>query len=353
MRRHLRSLRVQLAVAGFLAIYLPVLFLFGVTELTEDETAETGATGATTTTDTDGTGRPPWATWTVVLLAPTAAALAWWWSGRAVGPIERVRSVAGDIEASDLGRRIALTHGPTEVVALADAFDAMLERLEHAADAQRRLVEETSHELRTPLAVLVTNADVVLSHPEPTEADYRRAIERSAAAAARLRTTVDELLVDARGRARVVDRRPTDLVALVRDVVDEARVLAAAGDVGIDLVAPASATGAVDAPTVRRAVANLVDNAVRHAPAGTTVEVVVRLDGTHLAVAVTDEGPGVARDQQERIFQRFVDGGTEASGSGLGLAIARHVAVAHGGGVAVRSPAASGRGAEFTLTVRR
>ena len=353
MTARLRSLRVQLAVVGFVAIYVPVLLVFGVTVLAEDETSETDTGGPRATTETETSERPPWAAWTVVLLAPTAAAVSWWWSGRAVRPIERVRTVAEDIGASDLGRRISLDHGPTEVVALADAFDAMLERLEGAADTQRRLVEETSHELRTPLAVLVTNAEVVLSQPDPTEADYRRAIERSVAAADRLRSTVDDLLVDARGRARVIDRQPSELVDLVRGIVDEARVLAAHAEVGVGLAAPASVPIAVDEPTVRRALSNLVGNAVRHAPPGSTVDVEIRLDRGHVAVIVTDQGPGVAGDQQERIFERFVDGGTRASGSGLGLSIARHVAIAHGGDVTVRSPGASGRGAQFTLTLRR
>ena len=98
-------------------------------------------------------------------------------------PIDRVRRVAEDIEGSDLSRRIGLDHGPTEVVALAASFDAMLDRLEHAAETQRQLIEEASHELRTPLSVLMTNADVTLAHPDPTIEIYRQGLERSRSAA--------------------------------------------------------------------------------------------------------------------------------------------------------------------------
>jgi signal transduction histidine kinase len=344
-----RSLRVRLAVLGFLAIYLPVLLLFGVTVVT-DETIE--SRDGVVTTDTS-THRSSWPGWTVVALGPAAGALAWWGAGRAVRPIDRVRAVAEDIEASDLGRRIGLDRGPTELVSLAASFDAMLDRLERAADTQRQLIEETSHELRTPLSVLTTNADVLLADPNPTIDAYRRGLERSKAAAARLRATIDDLLVDARGRARTLDRRPADLVAIVRDVADEARLLAAAERVDVSVAGPASATCSVDVPTVRRAIANLVDNAVTYAPAGTTVEIEVQVENEVAAVVVTDHGPGIPADEQDRVFERFWRGRAGSHGTGLGLPIARQIALAHGGDLTVRSPGPAGDGTTFTLSLRR
>lgn len=354
MTRPWRSLRVQLAVLGFAAIYLPVLLLFGVTLVSEDETLET-LDGAVVVADTS-TRREAGPTWTVVALGPAAGALAWWWAGRAVRPIDRVRAVAEDIEATDLGRRIGLDRGPAEVVALAAGFDAMLDRIERAADTQRRLVEETSHELRTPLSVLTANADVLLADPNPTLATYRQGLERSKAAAARLQATIDDLLVDARGRARTLDRRPADLVAIARGVADDARVPAAARDVTLAVTGPPGAVCPVDEPTVRRAVANLVDNAVRHAPDGSAVEVDVEVTDTVATVAVTDHGPGIPPDQQGRIFERFWRGRPDtpaAPGTGLGLPIARQIALAHGGDLTVRSPGPAGDGSTFVLTLRR
>lgn len=204
-----RSLRVRLALLGFLAIYVPVLLLLGVTVVTEEEVA-TSVDGATVATNASSS-QSPWVVWTVIVLGPIAAGVAWWWAGRAVRPIDRVRAVAEDIEGADLTRRIGLDHGPSEIVSLAASFDAMLDRLERSADTQRKLIEDTSHELRTPLSVLVTNADVMLAHPNPTVELYREGLERSRSAAHRLRTTISELLVDARGQARMIDRRPTDL----------------------------------------------------------------------------------------------------------------------------------------------
>ena len=333
----MRSLRVQLALLGFAAIYIPVLLLLGVTVVTEDEQTLTvdGREAVVTDTDRD---RSPWVTGTVLALGPAAAALAWWWAGRAVRPIDQVRAVAEDIEGTDLGRRIGLDRGPTEVEALAASFDAMLDRLERTAETQRRLIEETSHELRNPLAVLLTNTDVLLAHPDPTLDVYREGLERSKAAAQRLQGTIDELLVDARGRARAIDRQPVDLAALVRSLVDEAVVLHAPDH----LLVP------IDEATVRRAVANLLDNARRYSVG---VEVDVEADDGVAAVTVTDHGPGIPAEQQERIFERFWRARPDAGGTGLGLPIARQVALAHGGDLTVTSPGPAGDGAAFRLTL--
>ncbi len=340
----MRSLRVRLALLGFVAIYVPVLLLLGVTVVTEDERTDTVDGREVVVTDADR-GRSPWVTGTVIALAPAAAALAWWWAGRAVRPIDRVRAVADDIggngiEGTDLGRRIGLDRGPTEVVALAASFDAMLDRLERSAETQRRLIEEASHELRNPLAVLLTNTDVLLAHPEPTVAVYREGLERSKAAAHRLQATIDELLVDARGRGRAIDRRPVDLVALVRRGADDAVVVRG----------PTELPASVDEPTVRRAVTNLLDNARRYGGA-TAVEVDIEALDNGVAITVTDHGPGVPAEHQERIFERFWRGRPDAGGTGLGLPIARQVALAHGGDLTVTSPGPAGDGAAFRLTL--
>lgn len=347
----MRSLRVRLTLTGFLAIYVPVLVLFLVTAVTEDRASERrgGVEVATSRSD-----RPsPWEIATVIALAPAAAGLAWWWAGRAVRPIERVRAVAEDIEASDLSRRIALDDGPAEIVALAASFDAMLERLEGAAQTQRALIEETSHELRTPLAVLVTNAEVLLRHPAPTLDVYREGLERSAAVATRLETTIDDLLVDARGRARTLDRQAGDLARIAAEVVEDAHVLAAEKQVTLQLDAPASAACRLDEASVRRAVANLVDNAIRFAPAGSRVDIDVRATDRDASVAVSDHGPGIPPAEHGHVFDRFWRGDASAARTGLGLPIARQIALAHGGDVDLRSPGPAGDGCTFVLRIRR
>lgn len=340
--RRWQSLRTRLALLGFLAIYVPALLVFGVAVVTDVETNGQATTHSETVR----------ITWTVLALAPVAAGLAWWWAGRAVRPIDRVRAVAEDIEATDLSRRIGLDRGPAELVSLAASFDAMLGRLELAAETQRRLIEETSHDLRTPLSVLMTNADVLLTHPDPTIEVYRQGLERSRAAAARLQATVDELLVDARGRARTIARQPADLVALVRTVVEEFGAAAAAKGIELRTAGPRVAECRVDRPTVRRAVSNLVDNAIRYAPAGTAVEIHVESTDTSVAVAVTDHGSGIPPAEQGLIFQRFWRNRHDVEGTGLGLPIANQVALAHGGQLTVTSPGPAGDGCVFRLVLR-
>ncbi|WP_433364460.1 HAMP domain-containing sensor histidine kinase [Actinoplanes sp. CA-142083] len=349
MTRLWRSLRVRLATLGFLAIYTPTLLLLGVVLATDTEVTSTARNGQSpqVTSDVSHSG---WTLGTVIALAPAAAALAWWWAGRAVRPLHQVRAVAEDIEATDPGRRIGLRHGLTEVTALAASFDAMLDRLEAAAETQRRLIEETNHELRLPLAVLMTNAEVVLAHPAPTEEVYREGVHRSRAAAERLQRTIEELLIDARGRARGITRSPADLVRVIGDLVADAGLLAAPRRVRLIVEAPETVVCRVEESTVRRAVANLLDNAVRHAPPGSSIDVHLEQSGPMAAITVTDHGPGVPAEQHQRVFERFRR--DARPGHGLGLPIARQIAEAHGGELTVTSPGPSGDGAVFRLTLR-
>jgi len=351
MGRGWRSLRTRIAVLGFLAGYVPALLLFGVVVVSDVETEAAGA-GSELVTSTSGQ-RSAWVTWTVLALAPVAAALAWGLAGRAVRDIDRVRAVAEDIEAADLSRRVGLDRGPSEVVRLAASIDEMLARLEQAAETQRRLIEETSHELRTPLSVLMANAEVLLAHPEPSIEVYRHGLQKTATAAARLRATIDELLVDARGRARTIARRPADLMAVVRAVADDVAVLAAAKTIDLAVSGPEAAECAFDEPTVRRAVTNLVDNAVRYAPDGSTVEITVEVTAYDIAVVVTDHGAGIPLAEQEEVFRRFWRSRTDVAGTGLGLPIANQVALAHGGELTLVSPGPAGDGCAFRLTLRR
>lgn len=343
----LRSLRVRLALTGSLAIYLPVVLVFAVTAINEREVIEIDPSGAerrVTATGVDPTG---WAVFTVLALLPVTVALAWWWAGRAVRPFERVRAAAERIEAADLSLRVGRAQGTTEAIGLAAAFDAMLDRLEASAQVQRRLVEETSHELRTPLAVLITGAEVLLAHPDPDLELYREGLERSRNAAERLRDTVGGLLVDARGRARAITRRPTDVVALVREVFEDLGPLAASRGVSLRRGGEAGAEAAVDGPSVRRAMANLVENAVKHAPERSTVEVEVTREADTVTVAVADEGPGIPEAEREQVFERFWRG-DRAPGTGLGLPIARQIAEAHGGRLTLQD---SETGCRFHLTL--
>lgn len=333
----LTSLRARLALAGFTMMYLAVLLVFGVALLSEEESTTTTVDGVEVTVDSSG-GSSGWSRATVVLLLPVTGVLAWWWAGRAVRPIDRIRAVAERIEATDLHRRIGLERGPEEVVALASSFDAMIDRLHRSATEQREMLDELSHDLRTPIAVLATNAEVRLARSDAPIEWYRDGFEQTRRSAQRITDVLERYLFDARAAARTIDRRPIDLVSLVRDAVDDLRPFADAEEVRIEVDAPATLAGTWDATAVSRAVTNLVHNAVRHSGAQTSVDVGVYVVDDHVDITVGDQGPGIPADRQAAIFERATRPREGGGTSGLGLSIVRQVAEGHGGSISVESP---------------
>lgn len=281
----------------------------------------------------------------------------WLVAGRVLAPIDRITSVAREIQATDLSRRIDLTGPPDELKDLADTFDGMLGRLDEAFQLQRRFIQEASHELRNPLAVIRTNLEVALADPDPTPEDMRRTAEVVNRSVARMSVLVDDLLTYAREGAPV---RETSVVHL-RDVVEETAaefdVSAAARRLTLE-VEPTRVDEAVvraDRVALRQATANLLANAVRLAPEGTTIRLATGVDGPWAWLAVDDAGPGIAEEDREKVFERFWRSDqrrARAEGrSGLGLAIVRQIAETHGG--EARLAANPRGGSTFTLWLPR
>ena len=266
------------------------------------------------------------------------AALVWALAGRTLRPVESIRREVAQIGATDLRRRVPVPPGDDEVARLARTMNAMLERVEDAADRQRRFVGDASHELRTPLARMRSEIEVDLAHPDRADlaATHRSVLDetigmqrpgrRPAPPRPRRRGRDAAGTADGEGTVRAHAR----LDEVVAGEVSRAR---AGSPVALDVTAPAPVTVAGDPAELRRVVANLLDNATRHARSH--VEVTVEDTGGAAEVAVTDDGPGVAPDQAERIFERFArldDARASADGgTGLGLAIAREIAERHGG----------------------
>lgn len=349
MRDLVRTLRFRLAATGFVAIYVAVLVVFAVVFATSVEDVVVADPEAAQRVEPEPEGTSPWVVATVVALAPVSAMASWWWAGRAVRPILDIQAVADQIDGDGLDRRIRMEDGSTEAMALAASFDRMLDRLDTAKTLQQELIEEASHELRTPLAVLRTNADVLLARPQPTIEGYARGLERSRDTATHLTAIIDELLVDARGRARTIARQPADLVAIAREAIESVRPLAGRRGIALDIEGPERLRSAVDPPSVLRAVTNLIDNAVRYSDPGSEVVVQVGTTDGGVAISVTDHGPGIRTEDAGEVFERFHRGDDAGAGSGLGLTIARHVAIAHGGSLELTSPGPDGDGSRFEL----
>jgi len=273
----------------------------------------------------------------LVVLFLISLAVGWVTAGRVLAPIGRITQVAKEIQATDLSRRIDLGGPQDELRDLADTFDDMLGRIDDAFESQKQFIHEASHELRNPLAVIQTNLDVSLADPEAGVDDLRHTLEVIRRSSERMNRLVDDLLVYARKGSLSVVRESVDLSTLVHDLVAEFR---APGDAaGVTLVESAEpglwADGDRDA--LRQALANLVANAIRLSPRGSTVRVRGGRHEPWVWMSVEDDGPGIAAEDHERVFQRFwrgeAGGGRSEGRSGLGLTIVRQIAEAHGGEV--------------------
>jgi signal transduction histidine kinase len=270
--------------------------------------------------------------------------IGWVLAGRALRPVGEITDVAARIEATDLSRRIALAGPDDELKRMADTFDRMLDRLDAAFAAQHQLVDDASHELRNPLAVMRTNLDVALRDGEPTVPQLRQTVAVTSRAVERLARQVDDLV----STARRADVRPhagdVDLGEVLRESAEEFAAAGQERSLRLAVSAPDGVVTAADRDALKRAVGNILDNAVRLAPSGTQVRLAVGLAGSWRWLAVADEGPGISADQQQHVFERA----WSAHGStGLGLAIVRQIVEAHGGGVRLHSTA--GGGSTFVL----
>ncbi len=275
----------------------------------------------------------------------------WVISGRVLAPIDRITSVASEIEAMDLSRRIRLEGPDDELKRLADTFDRMLERLDDAFSIQRRFVADASHELRNPLAVIRANLDVALSDPGATVEELTQAAEVARRAVERMTRLVDDLLALARLESPHLAWERFDLSGVVDEVLQEEAPRARERAIALVGRSRGAAPVSADRDAVKRALSNLLDNALRYSPGGTTVTIASGMSEGWAWLAVEDQGPGVPREHQERIFERFhrIDKSRSRAmgGSGLGLAIVRQIAEAHGGRAGVSSE--PGAGATFFL----
>lgn len=266
-------------------------------------------------------------------------------SGWALRPVNRLTGVARDITATDLTRRINLNGPNDELKNMADTFDGMLDRIQDAFEDQSRFVHEASHELRNPLAVARTNLELAQNSGDIEALSKGSAI--ALRATDRMGVIVDDLLEQVREGMPLVRHDPVDLSKLVDEAAIEFKAIAEKRHIKIAAEPGTDVATNGDEPSLRRALSNLVANAVRLAPTGSTVTLCASCDDGGVALAVADEGPGIAPADHEAVFQRFWRGSDAGTGSGLGLSIVRQIATRHGGSVHVESDV--GRGSTFTI----
>ena len=295
----------------------------------------------------------------IPLLLLFAAGGGYFLAGRSLSPVAEMSARAAEISSTNLNERLPVGSRRDELTSLAEVVNGLLERLERAFAHQRRFMADASHELRTPVAVLRTEADVTLSRPTRTEAEYRESVSVMRDSAQRLGRIVDDLFLLARADAGHLPLRREPLY--LEDVVDEAaravRTLAQERGVRITLLPLEDSPFDGDADLLGRVLLNLLDNAIKHSPSGGTVTLALARATHEYHITVTDEGPGIPLEAQSHVFDRFFradkarrrEEGDGTTGAGLGLAIGRWIAEAHGGRLElVRSDT---NGSEFRLAL--
>ncbi len=287
----------------------------------------------------------------LIVLFFASLVVGWVIAGRVLAPIGRITGVAREIQATDLSRRIRMQGPNDELKQLADTFDAMLARIDAAFAAQQQFLADASHELRNPLAIIRTNADLALSDPDPQQEELRQAVVVVKRASDRMARLVDDLLALARREAPTFAIEPVDLGRAASEASDEFLAPAEARGIVLDRAVAPGVVVMGDSDALKRAIANLLENAVRLAPADSRIRLAVGSERDLAWVAVSDEGPGIAPEHQPKVFDRFwradkarsrADGGT-----GLGLSIVRQIAQTHGGDVQLQSRV--GVGSTFTI----
>jgi two-component system heavy metal sensor histidine kinase CusS len=271
-----------------------------------------------------------------------------------VGDVEIIAHVARAVAEGDLDARInGRAESSLETAQLAAGLDHMIAELGALLAAQRTFISHAAHELRSPLATLRGALQLALRRPRDVEG-YRETIKDVLEEVELLGSLTEDLLALARMQRVVESHAATSLSAAIGDAIHMAD--GPAKQRQITLVEPVVAESlCVRGPRqdVARAIRNLVDNAVAHSPVGGRVELVATVEGTKVALAVTDEGTGVPAEDASKIFAPFFRGAREQAdeggSAGLGLAIAREIARGAGGDIVL--DAAHGPGARFVLTL--
>jgi len=276
------------------------------------------------------------------VLIPLAGVAAWLLGGAALRPFERMRRQVAAISEHDSAARVNVPRTRDELAALARTMNDLLARLQEALSRERTLVADAAHELRTPLAILRTELELAGRKPRSHD-ELVQAVAHAGDEVERLGRLADDLLFLAHTDVGVSVLAPSEqpLAPVLRAAASTYRTRAAARDVTIQVDADDGIRADVDGPRLRQAVENLLDNAIRLTPPGSTVEAGAAAQDGMAVISVSDAGPGFSVDFLPHAFERFrrADDARDRAtgGSGLGLAIVRAIATAHGGWVDARN----------------
>lgn len=279
-----------------------------------------------------------------VYLAVAALAsglLGWWSARRGLAPLREMKARAQRVTARQLEHRMPVQDVPVELADLAQGLNTMLDRLQRDIERLSQFSGDLAHELRTPISNLLTQTQVALAQPRDAQA-YRDILASNAEELQRLARMASDMLFLAQADHGLALPRPERIV-----LAEEVRALfdfyeALAEDKGLHLVVDGACEVMGDRLMVRRAISNLLSNALRHAWPGTTVRVTLEARATEHVLTVRNQGPDIEAQDLPRLFDRFfrVDRSRRhghSEGTGLGLAITQAVMRSHGGHASARS----------------
>lgn len=292
----------------------------------------------------------------LAIVSAAMMAVAWfgssWLARKVLGPIEVLSATTETVSGSALQTRLNVDAPYQEFHRLAQAFNAMLDRLQKVFEGQRRFVDHAAHEMQTPLTVLQGNIEVVLQKARTAE-EYREALLNNWEEVQRLVSLTRSLLTLARlsGDHSLVQPAPLALEPLLRELVDELAVLADDHKLRLTLLADPVPSIQGDPRWLKQAVINLLHNALRYTEPGGRVTVRLGIRESQVCITVEDTGQGIEPDQLPHLFERFYRTdrarARDSGGTGLGLPIVKEIIEAHGGRITVESQV--GTGSVFTL----
>ena len=277
----------------------------------------------------------------IALLAPILAFAAWWLIRVSLAPVQRVQREVAARKPQAL-EPLSLGHLPEELQPLVGEFNALLQRMDEAFAIQQQFVADAAHELRSPLAALQLQLQL-LERAETADA-RQQAMHKLAGGIERATRLVQQLLTlarqDAQPSTHDSDKSTTlpwvDVSALAMQCMADLAELAHSRQLDLGLTEPCDGARHLwvrgDAAALQSLVSNLLENAIKHTPPGTQIDLGWQTGTQHSRLVIEDSGPGIAQADRQRVLQRFVRGSTAASqssGTGLGLAIAQAIALRH------------------------
>jgi len=282
-----------------------------------------------------------------------SAGAGYYMAKRALEPIHEITNTARGVAAGDLTRRLKSKSLDKEIQVLVRVLNKMFADLEASFQAQKRFTADASHELRLPLTILKGEIEVALRHPR-TEDEYQHILRQQLGTIDRIQRIVNDLLTLARADAGQLEivQSPVDLSLLLQEVGQQHLILFDSQHVNLDMQIEEGLEIMGEASQIERTVMNLLSNAFKHAPEHSSIHLTAQARDGSAIICIRDEGPGIAEEQQQRLFDRFYRADDarcrkEGEGAGLGLAICKRIVDAHDGEIRVDSQ--SGKGAAFYI----